>query len=178
MQFLIQQGLKKRHKVLDLGCGSLRLGVKLIPFLEKECYFGVEKEPLLIKAGIEHELDKNSFQSKIPTLIVSDKFEFTDIKYKIDFAIAQSLFTHIPEKLINLCFKNLYIVLEKEGKFFATFHLVKYKNANPLKPHAFGFFGYTENEILTFGKENSFRTNIIGEWGHPRDQIIVEYKKK
>jgi cyclopropane fatty-acyl-phospholipid synthase-like methyltransferase len=30
LQFLVDQGLKPEHRLLDIGCGSLRLGVKAI----------------------------------------------------------------------------------------------------------------------------------------------------
>ena len=176
-RFLINQGLKKKHKILDIGCGSLRLGVKLIPLLNKGCYFGVDKEPLLIEAGIEKEISKKLIQLKKPKFLVSDNFNFNEIIQRVDFAIAQSLFTHLPENLINLCFKNLHKVLMKNGKFFATFHLVKNELNNPVMPHSFGFFGYTKTEIKKFGENNLFKANIVGDWGHPRQQIMVKYTK-
>ena len=41
-------GLRQHHKVLDIGCGSLRCGRLLIPYLNKGNYFGVEPNKWLV----------------------------------------------------------------------------------------------------------------------------------
>ncbi len=56
--FLLCKGLKPDSHLLDIACGSLRLGVKAIPYLERSHYLGIEKESGLVKAGLEKELDR------------------------------------------------------------------------------------------------------------------------
>ena len=38
-------GLRQHHRVLDIGCGSLRSGRLLIPYLNKGNYFGNRQTP-------------------------------------------------------------------------------------------------------------------------------------
>lgn len=44
MALLYLLGLREHHRVLDFGCGSLRLGRLLIPYLRPGRYFGIEPE--------------------------------------------------------------------------------------------------------------------------------------
>ena len=176
-QFLLSKGLKPDSFLLDIACGSLRLGVKAIPYLERSHYLGIEKESGLVKAGLEKELGAKLREEKQPNIVISDSFEFEKLGQKADFAIAQSLFTHLPPTLINLCFKKLHPYLQDEGVFYASYFRTEWKISNPKKPHAHGYFGYTEDEMCSFGETNGFTANYIGDWNHPRDLVIVEYRK-
>ena len=41
-------GLRENHKLLDIGCGSLRGGRLFIPYLLPNGYYGIEPEKWLI----------------------------------------------------------------------------------------------------------------------------------
>lgn len=43
LDFLISNGLSPNHYLLDIACGSLRLGVKAMPYLQPSHYLAVEK---------------------------------------------------------------------------------------------------------------------------------------
>jgi hypothetical protein len=175
--FLLSKGLKPDNYLLDIACGSLRLGVKVIPYLERSHYLGIEKERNLVKAGLEKELGPKLRDEKQPNIVISNSFEFEKLGLKADFAIAQSLFTHLPPTLIDLCFKKLYPWLEDDGVFYATFLETERKINNPKKPHDHRQFRYTKTEMCDFGETNGFTSNYIGDWNHPRNQVIVEYRK-
>jgi hypothetical protein len=176
-EFLKSKGLKPESYLLDIACGSLRLGVKAIPYLEPEHYLGIEKEPGLIAAGVEKELDQEVRAAKRPRLVVSDAFAFNEFGQKADFAIAQSLFSHFPPELIHFCFKQLHPWLADDGAFFATYFEVDKPRKNANKPHDHGYFAYTKSEMLAFGEANGFKAIYIGNWNHPRGQVMVEYRK-
>lgn len=176
--FLINNGLKSDDIFLDIACGSLRAGVKLIPYLNEGNYLGIEKELSLIELGIKKELGDKLYRTKKPELIISNKFEFKKLSKIPNYAIAQSLFTHLPPKLINSCFKNLRSHFDEKGIFFATFFLADRKFNNPSKPHDHDSFRYTIEEMKNFGEENGWKAEYLGNWNHPRNQKIVKYTIK
>lgn len=54
--FLIAQGLRPHHRLIDIGCGSLRAGVPLARYLEPAHYYGIDISPELLRAGLEREI--------------------------------------------------------------------------------------------------------------------------
>jgi hypothetical protein len=174
--FLVSKGLTPDSYLLDIACGSLRLGVNVIPYLDRSHYLGIEKESGLVKAGLDKELDPQVREEKDPQFVISDSFEFGKFGRKVDYAIAQSLFTHLPPSLVDLCFERLRPWLETEGTFYAGFNETQRKIRNPKTPHAAGFFAYTQTEMCGFGERNGFIPNYIGDWNHPRQQMMVEYR--
>ena len=51
MRFLIAQGMQPGHRLLDVGCGSLRLGSRAVEYLDAQRYFGSDLNEVLIRAG-------------------------------------------------------------------------------------------------------------------------------
>ena len=49
-------------KVLDLGCGCFRCGIRLIEFLNTNNYYGIDINRDLVKAGLV-ELKKHGFEN-------------------------------------------------------------------------------------------------------------------
>jgi hypothetical protein len=174
--FLVAQGMLPTHYLLDIACGSFRLGVKAIPYLEQGHYLGIEKEKSLIDAGVSKEIGPRNMAEKRPELLVSSQFEFERFSKRPDYAIAQSLFTHLTPELIDLCFKKLRPVMKENTRFFATYFLKSPGFKNPTKSHDHGFFAYSEEEMMGFGTSNGFDATYIGDWNHPRKQVIVEYR--
>jgi len=177
-QFLIKQGLKPEDVFLDIACGSLRAGIHVIPYLNKGNYLGIEKEKLLIDKGVKCELNAELKKSKQPELIVSDSFEFELFSKKPNYAIAQSLFSHLPANMINDCLLKLSKNFVKGGAFYATFFTTDKKIENPKESHDHGTFRFTNEEITKFGTNNGWDVYIIGDWKHPRKQIMVQYTLK
>jgi hypothetical protein len=168
---LVSNGLQPQHVFLDVACGCLRGGVHVIPYLEIGHYLGIDKEPSLIQAGIE-ELGP-VYELKRPELIVSDSFEFERFTRRPTHALAQSLFTHLPPSHIMTCMKKLRAAMD--GVFYATYHLAGPKRRNPWKPHDHGHFAYTRREMEGFGAKSGWRAEYIGDWSHPRQQVLVKY---
>ena len=173
---LIAKGMKPRHHLLDIACGSLRLGVKAIPYLEAGHYHGIEKEPDLLDAGINDELGRDLYDEKRPQLIVSDRFEFDQVSAQPDYAMAQSLFSHLTEADIERCFRNLRPVMKPGSVFYATYFEAQTSSHNPRRSHALERFAYTPVEMLAFGTRHGFAGKYIGGWDHPRGQVLVEYR--
>jgi len=174
--FLKDQGLRPEHVLLDIACGALRLGVKAIPYLQPGHYLGVEKEQQLLDAGVEQELGRELLERQQPQLLCSADFEFARLGVPVDYAMAQSLFTHLPPELIERCLQQLRPWLKPQGRFFATFFEVDQPRENPDQPHDHGYFAYTRNQMQQFGEAKGYAMDYIGDWNHPRAQVMVAYR--
>jgi hypothetical protein len=174
--FLVANGLVPNHVFLDVACGCLRAGVHFIPYLEAGHYLGIDKEADLIRAGIEKELGCELYELKRPELIVSNAFEFERFSRKPTHALAQSLFTHLPPPMIMDCLKKLRAAIVSDGVFYATYFETATSRANPPKAHDHGLFYYTRQDMERFGRQTGWHPEYIGDWKHPRNQVIVRYR--
>lgn len=173
--FLIERGLKPETVLIDIGCGSLRAGIRLIPYLNRGCYLGLEKEAGLVEAGIREELGLGLLVEKHPEFVVSDQFEFDRFSKRPQMAIAQSVFTHMPPAMVEMCMRNLRAFAADGCCFYATYFECEEPASNLTKPHDHRDFFYTRDEMERFGKSNGWSVNYIGDWNHPAGQVIVEY---
>jgi hypothetical protein len=173
--FLVQQGLKPSHCLLDIGCGSFRGGVYFIDYLDAGNYLGIEKERTLIEFGIEKELGSAIYEKKKPELVVSDNFTFDRFSKKPHFSVAQSLFTHLTAHDICLCLKQLRRFVEPNHLLFATF-LEGQSSRNPETSHSLVAFRYTKDEMVRFGESCGWKALYIGHWNHPRNQMMMKYE--
>jgi SAM-dependent methyltransferase len=169
--YLVSEGLRPHHYLLDIGCGALRGGRFFIEYLEYGRYYGLDRHVDLIHAGIS-ELG-SLYAAKEPTLWGSDSFDMVFHADSFDYALAQSLFTHLTPGLIALCFANLRQVIAPDGVFYATYF--EGTGPNPSEPHDHGRFEYTRAEMEAFGGDR-WKTEYVGDWGHPRGQVMVRYR--
>ena len=115
-------GLRQHHSLLDIGCGSLRIGRLLIPYLNQGKYFGVEPNKWLVSEGIGRELGETLLQIKRPTFFFSDSPDTIEqAKTAFDFALAQSIFSHCGLDLIKGWLSAISRSLANDGAFVATF---------------------------------------------------------
>src|SRR5438477_9754533 len=70
-------GLRQHHSLLDIGCGSLRIGRLLIPYLNRGKYFGIEPAEWLVAEGIKDELSETVIHTKPPTAFSTHSHETT-----------------------------------------------------------------------------------------------------
>jgi SAM-dependent methyltransferase len=173
---LTANGLEPQHVLLDIACGSLRAGAHLIPFLEPGNYLGIEKEATLLEAGKRDELGLALVEERRPELVVSGSFEFERFSKQPDFAIARSLFTHLPAPLILDCMTKLRRFIRPEGVFLASFFRSRLPALNPSRPHPHQSFRYTRHQMETFGSRSGWSTDYVGKWVGDDSQVYVRYR--
>ncbi|WP_425074096.1 class I SAM-dependent methyltransferase [Sagittula sp. S175] len=170
--FLASQGLRAEHVFVDIACGSLRLGQYLIPMLEEGNYFGLEGEPDLVKAGLEHELLFDLADKKAPRFAYNYGFAFEGLE-QFDYAIAQSLFTHLTLDDIETCFRNLRGHAHAGSKFFSTFFEGDPQVNPDAESHANKDWYYPFEAFREIGERTGWAVEYIGDWGHERDQKMI-----
>lgn len=178
LDFLIKQGLKPSHVFLDIACGALRAGRLLIPYLTPGNYLGIDKHAELIESGKTNEIASDVLKTQRPEFIVSDSFEFEKFSKRPDYCIAQSLFSHLDKKDIDLCFGKLAAFVQPGCKFFATFFPTSIPVPQLGSSHSIRNFFYTRRAMEGFGRRAGWEPRYIGDWGHPRGQVMVEYVKR
>ena len=176
LDFLKAQGLLPSHVFLDIACGALRGGVHFIHYLERTHYLGIEKEKSLVDAGIEKELGLAIYKQKKPEIIISDSFEFQKLTKAPDYALAHALFTHLVPDTIHLCMKNLRNFVRPGCRFYSTFLETSTGAQNPEASQDHTLFYYTRLEMSAFGEKNGWQPHYIGDWKHPRKQVMIEYR--
>jgi SAM-dependent methyltransferase len=167
--FMIKMGLKPEHVLLDIGCGSLRGGVEFISYLHAGNYLGMDNSNRLIQAGIKEELGRRLLKLKSPEFVVSRRFEFEKFSKKPDFALAHSVFTHLSESDIRLCLEKLRHFVNPGCRLYATYFIADAPQANQKT------FRYSRAMLEDFGAKAGWTPMYIGEWGHPENQMMVEY---
>lgn len=173
--FMLKQGLAPHHILLDIGCGSLRGGIHFIKYLKEGNYLGIDKNESWVNAGVRKELGKHIFEEKKPQFVFSDKFEFNKFSKVPDYAIAQSLFTHLTKEDIKFCLKQLHKIVNPRCLFLATFSECNVEQKNYHRSYSHKCFQYTQNQMSTFGENNGWKARYIGDWNHPRGQKMMEY---
>ena len=121
MQFnlLVTLGLRERHSLLDIGCGSLRAGRLFIVYLLPGRYYGIEPEEWLVREGIKEELGEELVGHKRPSFIFDSSFNLTAFNRKFDFLLAQSIFSHASAAQISKCLSEARKVMTETSLFIA-----------------------------------------------------------
>jgi SAM-dependent methyltransferase len=185
LEFLVAQGLLPTSKLLDVGCGALRAGILLAKHLEPGGYYGIDVNESLIRAALIHELPKAGLQDRVPeeNLRVTDRFE-CDFGVAFDFAIAQSVFTHLPLNHIRLCLYQLSRVMAPGGRFYATFFEASAHTPYDRPVQQVVRKTWPERDPYHYRRDDlrwaaetvaDWNVRYIGDWGHRRGQLMMEY---
>ena len=183
--YLVSRGLQPGHALLDVGCGALRAGRHFVSYLEPNGYYGIDINPTLIEAGWNVELDDEQ-RAKLPlsNLRSTDRFD-ADFGVQFDMAIANSVFTHVSLNHMRLALFRLSKVMRSGGEFYATYF--ERDDGFPLDG-VFGkvpkqrfyernVFWYYRRDMEWVSSDMPFEAIHIGDWGHPRNQQMMLYKR-
>lgn len=189
LAFLKAQGLMPDHHLLDIGCGSLRLGVRAVPYLNAGNYWGTDLNRALLEAGYEREIEPAGLAPKLPRgqLVADADFAFPGIPHNIDCAIATSVFTHLPLEYLGRCLASLGVHVTSPCTFFFSIftpapdhpfdepckHPVGGKTSYPDRDP----FHYKIDDLHAAAEGTPWAIEYIGNWKHPRDQMMVKAEK-
>lgn len=163
--------LRETHRLLDVGCGSLRAGRLLIPYLRPGNYFGIEPNRWLVEAGIEQELGQDLVSLKQPSFSYVSDFSAGSFGVQFDYVLAQSIFSHTYPDLAATGLSGLAQALAPDGLLLATFAQgePEERESGWLYP---GIVPYLWEEILRMTAEAGLVARRF-EWFHPRQSWFV-----
>ncbi len=116
-------GLRENHKLLDLGCGSLRAGRLLIPYLQRGGYYGIEPNEWLVEEGIRENVGQDMIFMRQPRFSYNADFDCSVFGEKFDFIIAQSIMSHTKRELARRCIQAMGNVVKEDGLILSTFFI-------------------------------------------------------
>lgn len=188
-EFAKSRGLEPGHRLLDIGCGSLRGGVRFIDYLEPNHYAGIDAHTALLDQGYDQELKPLGLETKLQRtrLIANDTFDLSAFSESFDMALAISVFTHITINQIRMCLLAVAEKLEPGAVFYATYFerpetqalsasvnrgegIITRFDRNP--------FHYTVADLERASEGLPLELERIGDVGHPRGQYMIAFHRK
>lgn len=122
--FLVRNGLEPRHRLLDIGCGTLRGGRHFIRYLDAGGYTGLDISVKAIEYA-EQLVAGEGLSEKKPRLLVNRRKDLRFEEFEaeaFDYVLAQSVFTHLGSEHIEECFRHVGRVMRPSAGFFFTFY--------------------------------------------------------
>ncbi len=169
--FLVKNGLKPHHRMLDIGCGTLRGGRHFIGYLDECRYTGMDISKKVLAFG-EKLLAEENLALKRPALVLNEEKRLRFSMFEgqtFDYLLAQSVFTHLPSDLIEECFEHVRQVMGADSQFFFTHFLAEDHVRKSVKNFAQPWSFYEE-----LAERYGFRLeNRSDEYPHPSDQKMA-----
>ncbi len=157
-------GLRQHHRLIDIGCGSLRNGRLLIPYLDRGNYIGIDPNGWLIDEGIKNELGADIVNVKRPVFVCSASPSVLDDLPVASFALANSIFTHASLSQIRGWLSHLSGRLSLAGVLVATYTEGSgdYAGDEWVYP---GCVGYRRETLAAVAAEYGYRMARL-DWRH------------
>ena len=173
-RLLCALGLRDTHRLLDFGCGGLRAGRLLIPYLQPERYFGIEPNAWLVEDAIANQIGADMVRIKRPTFSYLDSFDAGVFGTTFDFIVAQSIFSHAGPELIAKTLTSFSTSLEPGGLCAVTFVVGEIADATE---------GWRYPNVMTYRPEtvtelvrNAGLVPLAIPWFHPRQSWYLLVK--
>lgn len=187
LDFLIAHGLRSNHRLLDIGAGSLRAGVKLVRYLDADHYVATDAHQSLLDAGWD-ELAREGLTDKLPrsNLVASSDFDFSWVPMRFDVALAQAVFPYLPLNALRVCLERLVDFVVPEGKFFvSTFEIPDDHPTHKPYRHPSGFITYGDREPYHHRVADMefccrglpWRAVNLGGWEHPLSMGMIRFER-
>ncbi|KAL5996003.1 hypothetical protein ACLOJK_026076 [Asimina triloba] len=115
-------------QVLEIGCGTLRVGLHFIRYLNPGKFHCLERDNLSLMAALAYELPSQGLLYKRPMIIKGEDMDFSrfgsDIMF--DLIYASAVFLHMPDNLVWVGLERLSTKLRPyEGRIFIS-HNIKF----------------------------------------------------
>jgi SAM-dependent methyltransferase len=120
-EVLLQEGLSPSSRVLDVGCGALRLGYWLMRFLDPGCYFGIEPQQDMLRRGLEKIVEPEVAERANAHFDPNSNFNFSVFGKTFDFVVARSIWTHASKSQISAMLESFATTSAPDGVFMASY---------------------------------------------------------
>jgi SAM-dependent methyltransferase len=174
-RLLTTLGLRDVHRVLDFGCGSLRAGRLLIPYLRRGGYHGLDPNAWLIEDAIDRQLGRDLVALKWPHFHTFDDFRADRCGTDFDFILAQSIFSHAGVDIMETAFRSFAKALTPAGLGLITALLPGQEGVPEYSGSGWIYPGCVAHSVKTIAAICS-RSGLYSRplpWFHPRQTWYV-----
>lgn len=173
-EFLTGRGLAERHRLLDIGCGSLRGGLHFIRHLAPGNYCGVDISPEILDAARKHVAEAGLLEKR-PQLGHVRDLKWNDFNpAPADYALAFSVLTHMPMEDVEDCFAHLDRVIAPGGTLYATVFLAEKARVN----REGDTFWHRLDDVRAAAARHGWRAELVEDFEHPRGQKMLQISRE
>lgn len=115
LELLKRHGLMPGHRLLDFGCGPLRVGRWLIEYLSASRYFGIDPNAWLIEAAKKHEVSARVLKEKRPRFDTNGEFNLNVFGVKFDYVVISNVLLHAADWQLARIISGMGAVLARGG---------------------------------------------------------------
>jgi ubiquinone/menaquinone biosynthesis C-methylase UbiE len=170
--YLKGHGLRRDHRMLEIGCGNLRAGWRFIRYLDEDNYYGIDISPEVLLAALDTLADRG-LTAKRPHLTLVDDLTFRFLPDEaFDVVHAHSVFSHSPLAVIEECFANVGRIMRPDGFFDFTFDRTEGKEHTVLRED----FYYRTETLLDAARRYGLVAEFMADWEelpHKQSKIRV-----
>ncbi|KAF6176638.1 hypothetical protein GIB67_034500 [Kingdonia uniflora] len=120
--------LKPEARVLEIGCGTLRVGRHFIQYLDSQHFHCLERDELSLIAAFRYELPSHGLLHKRPLIVKGEDMDFSKFRtgFEYDLIYASAVFLHMPDTLVWVGLERLVNRLKPyDGRIFVS-HNIKF----------------------------------------------------
>ena len=173
LPYLVSNGLAPEHRLLDIGCGTLRAGRHFIRYLNAGGYTGLELSPKVLDYAVL-SVQQAGLSEKRPRLVLNAQKNLRFEQFAgetFDYLLAQSVFTHLPPEHIEECLAHVPSIMHEGSVFFFTFHQGRAYQYDGKKSFMYPASFFTElanryNQVL----------RVRDDYPHPKGQKMAMLK--
>ncbi|HCS55092.1 hypothetical protein [Rubinisphaera sp.] len=118
---LLAAGLLPESRVLEFGCGCMRIGYWLIQFLDPECFYGIEPAKNRVEHGREYLFSPAMLAEKKPQFDYNAVFDSSMFQQQFDFFLARSIWTHASKRQIEATLDSFVRDASESAVFLASY---------------------------------------------------------
>lgn len=169
--YLLEQGLQPEHVFLDVGCGACRTAQRIVPYLNPNNYYGLDRMPELIEYGLNEVFEHETVITKQPKFSVNSEFNLDFVDKEVDYVWCQSLMSHLNITDIQKCLSNIKNISNDNTKIYFTYFQQHGKSRDDnADSHSKKDIQYDKKVMDDIVSEVGLTKIFNGTIGHPRGQ--------
>lgn len=133
LKLLIMNGCTPASDVLEVGCGCLLAGNKIIKYLNSNKYVGIDPNNWLIDVALN---EMPNLKNKNPLFLTNSVFSAIETNRMFDFIISHSVLSHAADWQLFQFLTNLRPSLKISGKIIASLRMTNEKDEPQPDTHA------------------------------------------